>query len=91
MTVPYSGEKIARVNNIEICYDTFGEGTNPSVLFIMGLAGQMVAWEDDFCKEIKGLVSEVQVTIDGDKKTHNKLRSNSYKESIKGIKKLKHQ
>ncbi|MHA1977836.1 MAG: alpha/beta fold hydrolase [Candidatus Hodarchaeales archaeon] len=52
MTILYSGEKIAQANNLEICYDTFGEETNPPILLIMGLGGQMVAWEEDFCNEI---------------------------------------
>ncbi|PWI47554.1 alpha/beta hydrolase [Candidatus Heimdallarchaeota archaeon B3_Heim] len=52
MTIPYSGEKIARANNLEICYDTFGEETNPAILLIMGLGEQMITWEEVFCKEL---------------------------------------
>ena len=52
MTIRYSGERITQANNIEICYDTFGEDTDPAFLLIMGLGGQMVAWEEDFCQEI---------------------------------------
>lgn len=52
MTIPYSSEKLIQANDIEICYDTFGEDTNPAFLLIMGLGGQMVAWEKDFCQEI---------------------------------------
>jgi pimeloyl-ACP methyl ester carboxylesterase len=52
MTIPYSGEKVIQANNIKICYDTFGEDTNPVFLLIMGLGGQMVTWEEDFCQEI---------------------------------------
>ncbi len=52
MQVPYSGEKKVSANNIEICYDTFGNKPNPALLFIMGLGAQMVFWEEVFCQEI---------------------------------------
>ena len=52
MTIPYSGKQIAKLNNIEICYDTFGKDSDPAFLLIMGLGGQMVSWEEDFCREI---------------------------------------
>ena len=47
-----SAPAIARANGIDICYQTFGAaGASPMVL-IMGLAGQMIAWEDDFCTQL---------------------------------------
>ncbi|MHA2109654.1 MAG: alpha/beta fold hydrolase [Candidatus Hodarchaeales archaeon] len=52
MIIPYSGEKIASSNDLKICYDTFGEDTNPPILLIMGLGEQMITWEEEFCKEI---------------------------------------
>lgn len=39
----------APANGIEICYDTFGQPVNPALLLVMGLGGQMTAWEPDFC------------------------------------------
>ena len=39
----------APANGIEICYDTFGQPANPALLLVMGLGGQMTAWEPDFC------------------------------------------
>ncbi len=33
--VPYSGEKYAQIDSIEICYDTFGEKKEPTLLLIM--------------------------------------------------------
>jgi len=34
---------------ITLCYETFGEPSDPTALLIMGLGTQMVAWQDDFC------------------------------------------
>ncbi len=39
-------------NGIEIEYETFGASGNPPLLLIMGLAAQMILWEDDFCSAI---------------------------------------
>jgi len=50
--IPYSGEKIAKVDEIEIVYDTFGNPSNPPMLLIMGLGAQMIRWDDAFCKAI---------------------------------------
>jgi pimeloyl-ACP methyl ester carboxylesterase len=47
-------EQIARVGDLEICFETFGDATDPAVLLIMGLGTQMVAWHDDFCSELAG-------------------------------------
>ena len=40
----------ATANGIEIEYDTFGTPADPSLLLVMGLGGQMTAWEDGFCE-----------------------------------------
>ncbi|HEY4897104.1 MAG TPA: alpha/beta hydrolase, partial [Solirubrobacteraceae bacterium] len=39
---------------ITLCYETFGEASDPPVLLIMGLGTQMVAWHEDFCTELAG-------------------------------------
>jgi len=36
-------------NGIDIAYETFGERSHVPVLLVMGLGGQMVAWDDEFC------------------------------------------
>ena len=36
-------------NGIDIAYETFGEPSDVPVLLVMGLGGQMVAWDDEFC------------------------------------------
>src|SRR5580693_2215368 len=37
---------------ITLCYETFGEPSDPTALLIMGLGTQMVAWQEDFCREL---------------------------------------
>jgi pimeloyl-ACP methyl ester carboxylesterase len=34
---------------VTLCYETFGERSDPPVLLVMGLGTQMVAWHEDFC------------------------------------------
>ena len=36
-------------NGIDIAYETFGQRSGVPVLLVMGLGGQMVAWDDEFC------------------------------------------
>ncbi|MFD8494041.1 alpha/beta fold hydrolase [Amycolatopsis sp. NPDC059657] len=45
-------ETIARVNGIEICYETFGEPSARPLLLIMGLGGPMIWWDDEFCRSL---------------------------------------
>jgi pimeloyl-ACP methyl ester carboxylesterase len=37
---------------ITLCYETFGAPSDPTALLIMGLGTQMIAWQDDFCREL---------------------------------------
>ncbi len=37
---------------INLCYETFGDRSNPTALLIMGLGTQMVAWQEDFCRAL---------------------------------------
>ena len=47
-------ESIARVGEIDICYETFGDASDPAILLIMGLGTQMLAWHEDFCEQLAG-------------------------------------
>ncbi len=38
-------------NGIQLEYDTFGKVSSPALLLIMGLSGQMILWEEDFCRQ----------------------------------------
>lgn len=37
---------------ITLCYETFGDRSNPTALLIMGLGTQMIAWQEDFCQAL---------------------------------------
>lgn len=50
--VPHSDETIAKVKDIDIVYDTFGDPTTPSILLIMGLGSQMIAWDEEYCAQL---------------------------------------
>lgn len=45
-------ESYALVNEISICYQTFGQQTSPPLLLIMGLAAQQIHWDDNFCQQL---------------------------------------
>jgi pimeloyl-ACP methyl ester carboxylesterase len=49
---PHSAPAIAKSNGIELCYDTFGDPKATPLLLIMGLASQMIVWDDEFCAEL---------------------------------------
>src|ERR671923_292420 len=37
---------------ITLCYETFGDPSDPTALLVMGLGTQMIAWHEDFCGEL---------------------------------------
>ncbi|MEA2353008.1 MAG: hypothetical protein QOJ14_1422 [Thermoleophilaceae bacterium] len=48
-------EALCRVSpDIELCYETFGDPSDPTALLVMGLATQMIAWPDEFCEDLAG-------------------------------------
>jgi pimeloyl-ACP methyl ester carboxylesterase len=47
-------EQIARVGDIDICYETFGSAREPAMLLVMGLGTQMVAWPVGLCEQLAG-------------------------------------
>ena len=42
----------ANVNNIEIEYETIGDGISKPLLLIAGLGSQMLAWSDEMCESL---------------------------------------
>jgi pimeloyl-ACP methyl ester carboxylesterase len=44
--------QLARANGIELCYEIFGAEDAEPMLLIMGLAAQMIHWDDEFCIEL---------------------------------------
>ena len=48
-------EQFCRVSEeIELCYETFGDPSDPTALLVMGLATQMLGWPDEFCERLAG-------------------------------------
>jgi pimeloyl-ACP methyl ester carboxylesterase len=39
-------------DDIELCYETFGDASDPAMLLVMGLATQMIGWHRDFCEQL---------------------------------------
>jgi pimeloyl-ACP methyl ester carboxylesterase len=40
------------VGDLEICYETFGDTSSPPLLLVMGLASQMLLWDERFCEQL---------------------------------------
>ncbi|MBN1527485.1 MAG: alpha/beta hydrolase [Thermoleophilaceae bacterium] len=48
-------ERFADVGRgVTLCYETFGNESDPPLLLVMGLGMQMVGWHEDFCGELAG-------------------------------------
>jgi pimeloyl-ACP methyl ester carboxylesterase len=45
-------EEFCRVGDVELCYESYGDPADPTVLLVMGLGTQMVAWRPDFCEQL---------------------------------------
>lgn len=43
-------EQWVTANSIDINYDSFGDNSHPAIVLIMGLATQMIYWDEQFCK-----------------------------------------
>ena len=47
-------EQFAKRGDVELCYETFGDASDPTMLLVMGLGTQMLGWHADFCRELAG-------------------------------------
>ncbi|PGM55417.1 alpha/beta hydrolase [Bacillus cereus] len=45
-------EKINKINEIDICTESFGNSADPAVLLIMGAMCSMVYWDEEFCQQL---------------------------------------
>ena len=45
-------EIIVKANGVDLCVETFGDPANQAILLIMGAAGSMDHWEDEFCERL---------------------------------------
>ncbi len=46
----FSDERMAPANGIELCYQEIGDPDGEPLLLVMGLATQMIAWDEGFCE-----------------------------------------
>jgi pimeloyl-ACP methyl ester carboxylesterase len=42
----------ARVGDLDLCYETFGSDIDPTALFVHGLGGQLLSWDEPFCRGV---------------------------------------
>ena len=47
-----SGERMLRVNDADLCVDTFGDPADPAILLVMGAAASMEHWPEGFCRRL---------------------------------------
>jgi pimeloyl-ACP methyl ester carboxylesterase len=45
----FGDEQFAPANGIELCYQEMGDPDGEPLLLVMGLATQMIAWDEEFC------------------------------------------
>jgi pimeloyl-ACP methyl ester carboxylesterase len=46
-------EQFCTVNDdVTLCYETFGDAADPTMLLVMGLSTQMIGWPDEFCEQL---------------------------------------
>ncbi len=45
----FSEERLAPSNGIEIAYQEMGDPDGEPLILVMGLATQMIAWDDELC------------------------------------------
>ncbi len=45
-------EELAKIGDLEICFERFGNPEDPALLLVMGLGTQMVAWPEGFCRAL---------------------------------------
>jgi len=45
-------EHMAKVGELEICYETLGSPDDPALLLVMGLGTQMIGWPERFCQAL---------------------------------------
>lgn len=48
------GSKLAESNGILLCYQEFGDPRDETILLVMGLGMQMLAWDEEFCELLAG-------------------------------------
>lgn len=50
--IPRSNLSVAKIKDIKIAYETFGNPNASPLMLIMGLGNQMVYWDEEFCRQL---------------------------------------
>src|SRR5215218_8470256 len=45
-------EELAKIGDVDLCFETFGSRADPALLLVMGLGTQMIAWPEGFCRRL---------------------------------------
>lgn len=45
-------ERLATVGDVDLCYETFGDAEQPTMLLIMGMGFQLIHWPEDLCRHL---------------------------------------
>jgi pimeloyl-ACP methyl ester carboxylesterase len=43
-------ERMIEANGVELCTESFGDPSDPSILLVMGVGGSMLWWDEGFCQ-----------------------------------------
>ncbi|MFF3228583.1 alpha/beta fold hydrolase [Nocardia suismassiliense] len=46
------GEQLVELNEVQLCFETFGHPADPAILLIDGAAASMLWWETELCEQI---------------------------------------
>ena len=47
-----TNEQFCSAGEIELCYETIGDASDPALLLIIGLGSQLVGWSREFCEQL---------------------------------------
>ncbi len=50
--VPHHPETLYQCNGVTLACDSFGDKSHPPVLLVMGLATQLIHWDEQFCRQL---------------------------------------
>jgi len=45
-------EAMCKAGDVELCYETFGDPSDPALLLVMGLGTQMLGWHEELCEQL---------------------------------------
>lgn len=52
MNIRRTPEDFAMVDGLQICWNSFGNESDPAIILIAGMGTQMIGWDDEFCMRL---------------------------------------